>query len=166
MFFEREPDGCFRPSSSYPKLALATADTHDMAPIAGFWAGHDIDVREKVGLIDSHQADADRRNREHDREQLLDRLAEEHVLPRDVAWTEPELIGAVHAMMCRTPAALVGLALDDLAAECDPVNVPGVGQDKHESWTRKMRDPLEVILVSDDTATALRCDGRRGIGDA
>ncbi|HSU94956.1 MAG TPA: 4-alpha-glucanotransferase, partial [Gemmatimonadaceae bacterium] len=33
MYFERESDGRFRPASSYPKLSLTTADTHDMATI-------------------------------------------------------------------------------------------------------------------------------------
>ena len=41
------------------------------------------------------------------------------------------------------------------------VNVPGVGPDKHASWTRKMRQPVEVITTSTEVRTALRCDGRR-----
>ena len=32
----------------------------------------------------------------------------------------------------------------------DPVNIPGVGPDKFASWTRKMRDGLEVITAGDD----------------
>jgi hypothetical protein len=40
------------------------------------------------------------------------------------------------------------------------VNVPGVGPDKHSSWTRKMRRPLEIIMASDDVRAALRCEGR------
>jgi 4-alpha-glucanotransferase len=66
----------------------------------------------------------------------------------------------VHAFLCRTPARLVGVSLDDLAGEVQPVNVPGVGPDKYSSWTRKMRETLETFTVSDDTATSLRCDGR------
>jgi 4-alpha-glucanotransferase len=71
-----------------------------------------------------------------------------------------ELCGAVHGFLCRTPARLVGLSLDDLAGEIEPVNVPGVGPDQFPSWTRKMRESIETISMSDEVRTALRCDGR------
>ena len=165
MFFEREWNGAFRPASSYPALALATADTHDMSPIAGFWSGVDIDVREEVGLLTPAAASEERRKREGDRAALRERLAAEHVLPIEAAPTGAELRGAVHAMMCRTPSKLVGLALDDIAGESTPVNVPGVGLDRFASWTRKMTGSLETIAASPETEVAMRCDGRRGVGD-
>ncbi|HEX4682554.1 MAG TPA: 4-alpha-glucanotransferase [Gemmatimonadaceae bacterium] len=165
LYFERGWHGSFKPADSYPRLALATANTHDVATIAGFWQGRDIEVRREVGLIENdHDAGRAHGDRDVDRRELLNRLAEEHVLPRsEVAPTSVELRAAVHGFLCRTPAQLVGLALDDLAGETEPVNVPGVGPDRFPSWTRKMRDPLEVIMTSDETQIALRCDGRRGV---
>ena len=162
MQFEREYSGEYKPSSSYPPLALATADTHDMVALAGFWNGRDIEVRRAVGLITSDE-DATRAHdeRANERAALLRRLADEHVLAEPRApRTAAELRGAVHAFLCRTPSQLVGLALDDLSGEVEPVNVPGVGPDKYPSWTRKMRETLETIMVSDDVRAALRCDGR------
>ena len=84
-------------------------------------------------------------------------------LPRGRSHSPAELRGAIHAFLSRTPSRLVGLSLDDLAGESEPVNVPGVGPDKFKSWTRRMKEPLEVLMASDDAATALRCDGRRGV---
>jgi 4-alpha-glucanotransferase len=164
LYFERGWHGSFNPASSYPKLSLATANTHDMASIAGFWQGRDIDVRRDVGLITSEDdLQRARSDRETDRMQLLRRLADEQVLPESpVPPTSIELRAAVHGFLCRTPAQLVGLSLDDVAGETDPVNVPGVGPDKFPSWTRKMRDPLEVIMASEESTLALRCDGRHG----
>jgi 4-alpha-glucanotransferase len=164
LYFERDDRGDFKPASSYAPLSLATANTHDMPAISGFWMGRDIDVRRQVGLIASDD-DAGRAHAERDkeREALLRRLADDHVLPEPrTPKSLAELRGAVHAFLCRTPARLVGISLDDLTGEAEPVNVPGVGPERYSSWTRKMRDTLETITVSDDTRAALRCDGRAG----
>jgi 4-alpha-glucanotransferase len=167
LYFERGHNGSFNAAESYPKLALATANTHDMPTIAGFWNGRDIEVRRQVGLIESdNDAERARGDRDTDRRELLHRLAEEKVLPESSAPpTSVELRAAVHGFLCRTPAQLVGLSLDDIAGETEPVNVPGVGPDKFPSWTRKMREPIELIAASEETRIAMRCDGRkRAIG--
>jgi 4-alpha-glucanotransferase len=166
MFFERGEGGAFNAPSTYSSLALATADTHDMAPIAGFWSGRDIEIRASVGLIDPADVDTELQRRTADRGALVDRLVEEGVLddPRDV--TPAEVRAAVHLMMCQTPSVLVGLALDDLAGETEPVNVPGVGQDRFESWTRKMRDPIETIALSAETVLPTRVVTRPTIREA
>ena len=162
LLFERDRRGRFKPASSYPSLALATANTHDLPTITGFWDERDIATRAAVGLMVADEAVARaRRERDEERTMLVARLAADGVLEVPKAPASPaELRGAIHAFLCRTPSRLVGLALDDLAGELDPVNVPGVSQDKHASWTRKMRQPLEVIMSSDDVRAALRCDGR------
>ena len=163
LLFERDRRGRFKAASNYPSLALATANTHDLPTITGFWEERDVDTRATVGLIAGDQAIARvRRERNDERTALVERLAAERILRAPKAPASPaELRGAVHEFLCRTPSRLVGLALDDLAGELDPVNVPGVGPDKHASWTRKMRRPLQVITTSEDVRTALRCEGRR-----
>ena len=168
LYFERDGDGGFKPARSYPSLALATANTHDMATVSGFWQGRDIDIRRDVGLIAS-DADAERARSERagDRRALLARLVEEGLLPSaDAEPTTTELTGAVHAFLCRTPARLAGMSLDDLAGELEAVNVPGVGPEIHASWTRKMRDPLEVIATSNEVRARLRCAAREWGGSA
>ncbi|HEX7019837.1 MAG TPA: 4-alpha-glucanotransferase, partial [Gemmatimonadaceae bacterium] len=163
LYFERTKRGGFKSAGSYPRLALATANTHDMAPVAGFWAERDVDLRRQVGLIRGDAAEAGvRAERARERKALLRRLTADGILPRP---SEPETIaelrGAVHEFLCRTPSQLVGLSLDDLAGELDPVNVPGVGPDRFASWTRKMRLTVEEITTSDDVRAALHC-GNRG----
>ena len=149
--FEREWGGEYKSSWTYPPLSLATADTHDMVSIAGFWSGHDIDIRRSVGLIESDE-DAQRAHEERsrDREALLRRLAEERVLPGPVAPRfASDLRGAVHAFLCRTPAQLVGIALDDLSGEIEPVNVPGVGHmsiDKNQIMQRKVISEIDAVV--------------------
>jgi 4-alpha-glucanotransferase len=166
MFFERGHGGTFNAPSTYPALALATADTHDMAPIAGFWSGRDIEIRANVGLIEPGDVEAVLEQRARDRGALVERLAEENLLEDRSEVTPRQLCAAVHEMVCLTPSMLVGLALDDLAVETEPVNVPGVSQDKFESWTRKMRDPIDAIVLSAETALPARTGGRHPRRDA
>jgi 4-alpha-glucanotransferase len=160
LLFEREWDGAFRPASSYPQLSLTTADTHDMAPLAGFWHGRDIEIRRELGLIETdEQADAAREGRERDRRALLARLDSSGVL--SAAQESPstaELVGAVHRFLCTTPAVLVGISLDDLTGETEPVNVPGVSAERFPSWTRRMRTPIEALRGNADVDAALHCE--------
>ncbi|HTE44232.1 MAG TPA: 4-alpha-glucanotransferase, partial [Gemmatimonadaceae bacterium] len=162
LYFERDDQGGFKPPHSYPARSLATANTHDLPPLAGFWNGRDIEIRRAVGMIpNDDEAARVRSERENERNALVRLLEHEALIPSgEVPHSLPELCGAVHGFLCRTPAKLVGLSLDDLAGEVEPVNVPGVGPDRFSSWTRKMRLSIETISMSDDVRTALRCDGR------
>jgi 4-alpha-glucanotransferase len=164
LYFERDKRGGFKAAKSYPAQSLATANTHDMPTIAGFWTGRDVDVRADVGLLPRDAVEKEQSHRDEDRSALLRRLAREKLLPSPRApRSSADLRGAVHGFLCRTPARLVGLSLDDIAGEVEPVNVPGVGPDKYASWTRKMREPIEVIAASSEANMAMRCDGRRGV---
>ena len=88
---------------------------------------------------------------------LVSSLIEAGLLPHDAHQnlTSDVLIAAVHAFIRRTPSALVGLSLDDLAHEATPVNIPGVWQDRYPSWSRRMRETLEEMFASERTARAL-----------
>src|SRR3546814_2984933 len=50
IYFERAADAAFVPPSDYPELALVAVSTHDLPTLAGFWHGHDLDVREQLDL--------------------------------------------------------------------------------------------------------------------
>jgi 4-alpha-glucanotransferase len=158
MFFETEPGrGRFKPPRAYPALALTTANTHDMATIAAFWRETDIDLRAKVGAIPTRSAvSAARRERGAAREALATTLVDEGLWPATEApATDVALREAMHAFLRRTPSWLVGLSLDDLAGEVEPVNLPGVPPDRWASWTRRMTMGLEDMRVSADVQRAL-----------
>jgi 4-alpha-glucanotransferase len=162
FYFEREGDE-FRPAAEYEPMSLATANTHDMATLAGFWRGRDIEVKREVGVIPSDQAAEEQRQaREHERQAILERLASEGVLP---SAEEPEsgaaLRGAVHEFLSRTPAALVGVSLDDLLGEAEPVNVPGVPPSEFSAWTRKLAVGIEELARDPRVRAALPRDEER-----
>jgi 4-alpha-glucanotransferase len=157
LYFEREWHGGFRSADQYPPLSLATANTHDMPTLAGFWAARDVSLRREVGQLASDDDEAKALDeRDRDRGHLLRLLEAEQILPQgSVPQSSAELRAAVHGFLWSTPAQLVGLSLDDLAGEVEPVNIPGVGPDRFASWTRKMRADLETITTSDDVHVAV-----------
>lgn len=153
LYFERENGGKFRPQSAYKALSLATANTHDLSTIAGFWAGRDLELRKSLGLVDEANSSAGASERESEKLALLDRLREAGALPlhEQVSVTSagvPAVKRAVNAFLCESPAALVAISLDDLGGETEPVNVPGVGPDKYPCWGRKMRRTIEEIAAT------------------
>ena len=161
LLWERDQDG-FKPAVSYPSLALATANTHDMAPLAGFWSERDLELRKQVGLVrTSREVRQEKRQRAADKDALLRRLGLAPPPHYDEARSTRRLTAAVHEFLGSTPAALVGESLDDLTGETEPVNVPGVGPDTFPSWRRKSRMTMEEIAWSFQVDDAMGCADRR-----
>jgi 4-alpha-glucanotransferase len=161
LYFERA-GGSFRSSRSYSNRALVSANTHDLVPLAGFLSGRDLEMRRRVGQLES---DGDLREAMRERDlssqALFRRLEVEGVLQRG---TRPpsaaQFAVAVAAFLSRTPAPLVAIALDDLGGEEEPVNLPGVGPDRHPSWTRRMKLELEALASSPEARAGLRAARR------
>jgi 4-alpha-glucanotransferase len=161
LVFERDNNG-FRPPSRYAPLALATANTHDMAPLAGFWTGRDVELRAQVGLLATPR---------EVRQAMQERAEDKQALLRLLNLSVPaghegkdflrRLVAAVHEFLCSTRAYLVGLSLDDLMSEREPVNVPGVGPEKFPSWRRKTRMTIEAVSWNFEVDDAMGCTGRR-----
>jgi len=159
LVFERDfHTGRFRKAEDYPRLALATVDTHDLPPLVGWLQQRDIVLRSEVGdLSDPHQQRVMHDGRASDRRALIEMLIEAGLLDdsaREQVDAE-QLIAALHGFIRRTPSALVGLSLDDLARESEPVNIPGIWQDKYPSWSRRMRETLETLLNDPGTSAML-----------
>ncbi len=156
LTFERDRRGTYRAARAYLPRALVCANTHDMAPLAGFLRGRDLALRRRVGSIPSDEAlAAAQRARERDGAALVRRLRADGLLRDGAPPSDPILCGAVHTFLARTPARLLGLGLDDLAGERDPVNLPGVGLEAFPSWSRKMTRALPDLARAADVRVAL-----------
>jgi 4-alpha-glucanotransferase len=155
LLFERDRRGGFKPARQISWRALVTANTHDLPSLAAFWSGRDLELRRALGVIpdDASLARA-RERREAERRALLRRLEAEGA----ALGAEPDaaaLCAAVYSFLCRTRAPLVGVALDDLAGESEPVNVPGVGPERFPSWTRRLAAGLEALAGDPAVARVL-----------
>jgi 4-alpha-glucanotransferase len=162
LLFEQDSRGTFRSASQYSRRALATVNTHDLPTLPDYWAGSDLELRHELGLLSEEALTEARVRRDLERGALLRRLAADKCLP---SRKEPDSYGrlcaAVNSFLCRTPAPLVGLSLDDLAGETGPVNIPGVPPERFPSWTRRMRLSLEALPRDETVKEALTGAARR-----
>ena len=153
--FERRGDASFAPPADYPPLAAAAAATHDLATLKGFWLGHDIAWRQRLGIYpDEAAAATEIAERRRDRHLLLDALAAEGLMPRerfgefltdDAPVYTPELGEAIHIFLARSRARLVLIQLEDVIGEGEQANLPGTS-DSHPNWRRRLGVRLEDIL--------------------
>jgi len=150
LVFERDERGAFRPPGAYPANALVAATTHDLPTLAGWWAGSDIALREKLKLFPTEKLRAQQiAARPRERSALLAALAEQKLLPASVpedatkvrAMT-PALAEAVQVFLARSPARLQMVQLEDVFGELEQTNLPGTTHE-HANWCRKLTVPLE-----------------------
>jgi 4-alpha-glucanotransferase len=154
--FERHQDGTFVPPDEYPPLAAASAATHDIATLKGFWLGADMAWRCRLGLYPNAAARAaEAAERSRDRRLLLEALVSEELLePGQISQFlsergEPvystELGNAILAYLARSRARLMLVQLEDAISETEQANLPGT-TDAHPNWCRHLSRTLEEMV--------------------
>lgn len=155
LYFEKDDAGRFRRPADYPSLALATVTTHDLPPLASYWQGADLKLRDRLDLYPTEEV----RRRCHDervadRKALLEALAAEGLLPQDAdsgslahATMTFELAAAIHLYLARSRAWLASVQAEDLLLMCDPVNLPGTSEE-HPNWRRKLASGIEALFAT------------------
>jgi len=156
--FERRGDGSFIPPGDYPPLAAASAATHDLATLKGFWLGQDIAWRRRLQLYPDAAAEAsEAEDRRHDRLKLLEALAGEGLLMPERFGEflsedgEPtyslELGEAILVYLARSRARLTLVQIEDIAGEGEQANLPGTTE-AHPNWRRRLPSPLEDLCAA------------------
>jgi len=160
--FERRGDGSFIPPGDYPPLAVASAATHDIATLKGFWLGRDIEWRRRLRLYPDAASEAGEvAERGRDRRLLLEALAREGLLlPERFAdflsadgepTYSPELGGAILAYLASSRARLTLVQIEDVAGEDEQANLPGTTE-AHPNWRRRLSARLEELLAGREMA--------------
>ncbi len=134
LWFER--DGVnFKPPESYPALALACLASHDLPTFTGWSQARDIEIEREIGLIDAESATA--------RTEL--RSIEITALASATGHSPDEPIVAAHGFVAATPSAVMLVQADDLAAETEPLNVPGTDRER-PNWRRRLALTVEELM--------------------
>src|SRR5699024_5251061 len=107
LWFEKDDDGDPVLPERYREPVLATVNTHDLPPTAGYLAEEHVDLRERLGLL-TDPTPTVRAAARRERERMLARLRERDLLGEQP--TERQIVEALHVYVARTPARLVGVA--------------------------------------------------------
>ncbi|WP_316975822.1 4-alpha-glucanotransferase [Shumkonia mesophila] len=168
LYFERG-DGGFTPPAHYPQLALAAVATHDLPPLPGYWSGHDIETRARLGLLASSGAErAAKRERVEDRTALADALHAHGGLPEGGHPSPDDIALSAYRFLARTPAHLLMVRPEDVLGLVEQTNLPGT-RDEHPNWKRRLPLTVEALMADPRLrrlAAMLAAEGRAGPGMA
>jgi 4-alpha-glucanotransferase len=138
-----------------PAESVASLNTHDTPTFAGWWRGADIDDRRGLGLITEAQEAEERVQRDRARGALL-AFAQPRAGDEVLTDVERAMVAAT-ADLAEGPAEVVLVALDDLALDPVPHNVPGTTTER-PNWQRRVEgwaEALDEDRASPAAATAL-----------
>lgn len=138
LLFARREGGEFESPREYPRWAAASANTHDLVPLAGWIRGTELPILQDLGLIDRSARVRAKKGRRTEVAALRRMLVESGVLGKRVS-REGAIVDAVHAALFASPCVFATAALDDLALETTPINVPTATYDRYPVWSRRMR---------------------------
>jgi 4-alpha-glucanotransferase len=143
------------PPGPAPAESVASLNTHDTPTFAGWWRGADIDDRVDLALITEAEATDERILRDRARVALL-AFVQSRISDDVLTDVERAMVGATRDLAAG-PAEVVLVALDDLALEPVPHNVPGTTEQR-PNWLRRVErwsDALDERRASPAAAAAI-----------
>jgi len=150
LWFERDEKGGFVPPERWSADAVAMTGTHDLATVAGWWQGRDIDWNQALGRASEGEDEGEVRSaRDRDREALWEAMH-----GGDAPADPGPVVDAAIAHVARTPCALAIVPLEDLVGLVEQPNLPGT-TDEHPNWRRRMPDTTEALLARPETANRI-----------
>ena len=151
LWFEYDAQGRPLRAEDYRTLCMASVNTHDLPPTAGYLAGDHVTLRHELGLLERPLAEelaADAAGRE----EVLDVLRAEGLLPPGPVEDVEETVIALHRHLARTPSMLLGVSLVDCVGERRIQNQPGTDEE-YPNWRIPLADPRGRPVGLDEIAT-------------
>lgn len=150
LWFEREGDG-FRPPEQYRRSLLATVNTHDLPPTAGYLADEHVALRARLGLLTRPVAE-ELADAAQERAAILDLLRERGLIGeglKNAVPTEQEVIEALNVLIAASPSQLLGVALVDAVGDRRVQNQPGTDKE-YPNWQVPLADSEGKAVLIDD----------------
>jgi 4-alpha-glucanotransferase len=154
LWFEYDGEGRPLRAEDYRTLCMASVNTHDLPPTAGYLAGDHVTLRHELGLLErplEEELAADAAGRE----QVLDVLRGEGLLAAGPAEDVEETVLALHRHLARTPSMLLAVSLVDCVGERRIQNQPGTDEE-YPNWRIPLADPTGRPVGLDEIASDAR----------
>ncbi len=158
-------DGEFRAPKNWRPYALASVNTHDMPPAAGYLEYGHVKLREQLGLlsgpVEEFQASA---TAEHNA--MLNMLVEEGYLDESVLQdelaNEDEIINALYRGLKGSPCKLLAASIVDAVGEKRTQNQPGTNNE-YPNWRIPLADGKGNVVTLEELFDNPRLQGIAGI---
>lgn len=147
-------DGVFRTPKDWRPYALASVNTHDMPPAAGYLEYGHVKLREQLGLL-SGPVEEFQKSATAEHNAMLNMLVEEGYLDKaaldDEAANENEIIDALYRGLKGSPCKLMAASIVDAVGEKRTQNQPGTNNE-YPNWRIPLADgegnvvPLEKLF--------------------
>jgi 4-alpha-glucanotransferase len=152
LWFERDGHA-FSPPEAWNASAIAMTSTHDLATVAGWWNGKDIEWRVETGRTgEGANADELKAERAQDRGALWRAFVTAGVAEGDPPQEDvSQVVDAAVAFTAATPSPMCLLPLEDLLGSTEQPNLPGT-VDEHPNWRRRLTSPAATVLDAPEVA--------------
>lgn len=117
---------------SLPRLAMASANTHDLPTAAGLWTGADVEAHKALGLDPNEEFAENMKGR------ILRHVGV------DASAGVSEVVDRSCEVLARSASAVVTVSLEDALGTVDRYNMPGTTGEAN--WTATLPLPLEDLV--------------------
>ncbi|WP_285242017.1 4-alpha-glucanotransferase [Pseudarthrobacter sp. fls2-241-R2A-127] len=151
LWFEYDGDSPLAPEK-YRTQALASVNTHDLPPTAGYLAGDHVALRSRLGLLERSEAE-ERAEHNASLEKMFALLRERGFLTEVAAGgqsAEEHTVEALHLLLAQAPSVLLGVALVDAVGERRVQNQPGTTGALYPNWQVPLGGPDGKPVYLDD----------------
>lgn len=135
-------DGVFRNPSKWREMTLASVNTHDLPPAAGYLRYEHVDIRERLHLLTGSVEDF-RAGAVAEHNAMLKMLIEGGFLDKKIAENESEheqdIVEALYRALKAAPSRLLAASIVDATGERRSQNQPGTS-DEYPNWRIPLAD--------------------------
>ncbi len=145
-------DGVFIPPKHWRPYALASVNTHDLPPAAGYLEYEHVKIRERLGLL-GESAIAFESSAHSEHQAMLQMLCDEGFLDPQVLGNEEgrleDIIDALHKALKASPCKLKAVAFVDAVGEHRAENQPGTNNE-YPNWRIPLADENGNVVLLED----------------
>ncbi|MBO1073884.1 4-alpha-glucanotransferase [Roseomonas marmotae] len=152
LWFEKQGKR-FTAPQKWTTGAVSMTSTHDLATVAGWWEGRDMEWRRKLDLKPLEKEE----NRQAERRALWSAFRASGVAQGELPEKEDgaTVADAAAAHIGRAACQLALLPLEDALAAVEQPNLPGT-TDQHPNWRRRFPQPVDRMLADPAVERRLR----------